>query len=192
VYLGLTGGIGSGKTTVADMFAQYGAYVLRADEFAKAALEPHSPLLPDLIDAFGANIAPSGIVNRQALADIVFNNDIARQRLEGLVHPEVARRLRSAREALPQDAMVVYDVPLLAEKNMADQFDVVVVVEAPLDVRVARLISRGMSHEDALARIAHQASDTQRRAVADYIIDNSGSLADLTGEASRVWSAITA
>ncbi len=166
--------------------------MIRADQLAREALDPDSPIVTELVEHFGQDIAPGGVVDRQKLADVVFHDADARGYLESLVHPEVARRARLARTLAGNDANVVYDVPLLVEKHLEDQFDLVVVVEAPESIRLARLELRGVAHDDARARMASQATDAQRREVADFVIDNSGDWAQLAFDATTVWNDITA
>lgn len=192
VYVGLTGGIGSGKTTAAAMFADFGAIVIDADEQARAALGPDSPMLGTIESQFGPGIVVDGVVDRQALASAVFADEDKRVQLERLVHPEVARRVSSLRASLRDDAVVIYDVPLLVEKNMQSQFDAIIVVQSSMESRLARLEQRGVSQVDATARMNHQATDEQRANVATYVIDNSGDLENLRQQCQQVWSAITA
>jgi len=197
VYVGITGGIGSGKTTVADLFGELfsadGAVVIHADELAHRALAASSRLLPVIAERFGADLIDAlGNVDRRALGDIVFADESKRQALEELVHPEVARLARVAKESAPVDSIVFYDVPLLAEKSMANQFDAVIVVECPIETRRIRLIERGLTLPEIDARIAVQASDDERRAVADFVITNGTSLSDLVKQVESVWAALTA
>ena len=192
VYIGLTGGIGSGKSTAAKFFADLGAIVIDADEQARAALGQGSPLLADIEFQFGPGLVSDGVLDRQALASTVFADEEKRVQLEQLVHPEVARRVRDIRAELPDGAVVIYDVPLLVEKSMESQFDAVIVVHSPAESRLERLEHRGVTREDAKARMSHQASDEQRSAVATYVVDNSGDLEDLRRQCEQVWSAISA
>lgn len=192
VYIGLTGGIGSGKSTAAKFFADLGAIVIDADEQARAALGQGSPLLADIEFQFGPGLVSDGVLDRQALASTVFADEEKRVQLEQLVHPEVARRVRDIRAELPDGAVVIYDVPLLVEKSMESHFDAVIVVHSPAESRLERLEHRGVTREDAKARMSHQASDEQRSAVATYVVDNSGDLEDLRRQCEQVWSAISA
>ena len=192
MYIGLTGGIGSGKSTAAKIFAEFGAVVIDADEQARLALGPGSPLLPEIEAAFGPGLVHGGELDRQALANKVFSDESLRKKLESLVHPEVARRVKHIRETISSDDVVIYDVPLLVEKQMESQFDAVIVVRSPLDTRIERLEGRGIAREDALARIEHQATDALRSAVATYEIVNDGDLAHLRTQCETVWKAICA
>jgi dephospho-CoA kinase len=191
VAVALTGGIGSGKSTVAAMLVERGAVLIDADAIAREVVEPGQPTLAQLVDRFGAQILDErGRLDRAALAAVAFADDASRADLEGITHPaineEFVRRLRDA----PKDAVVVCDVPLLAESVQARArgYQLVIVVEAPEDVRLARLEDRGVPRADAERRIAAQASDAERRALATHVIDNGGDLAALEGQVDTVWA----
>ncbi len=187
--IGLTGGIGSGKSTVARLLAERGAHLVDADVLAREVVEPGTPGLAAIVDAFGQDVlTPDGALDRPALAAVVFGDAQARARLDGIVHPLVRARAVELISALPEDAVVVQDIPLLVETGQAASFDLVLVVEAGTDVRVARLVGRGLTESDARARIAAQATDEQRRAVADVVLDNSGTPAQLAAQVDRFWS----
>ena len=192
VYIGLTGGIGSGKSTVAQIFAELGAVVVDADELARGVLAPGEPLVEVVEQQFGPGLVHEGVLNREALAKKVFANPERRIALENLVHPEVVRRLAAIREDVPAGSVLIYDVPLLAEKAMERQFDAVIVVHSPLEQRLERLEHRGLARPDAEARISHQASDVDRAAIATYVIDNSGGIEELRAQCQTVWQAINA
>lgn len=187
--IGLTGGIGAGKSTVSDTLSQCGAVVVDADVIAREVVEPGSEGLAALVDAFGDDIlAPDGSLNRPALADKAFRDDDTRGLLNGIVHPLVGKRRAEIIEAVAGDAVVVEDIPLLVESGMASLFALVVVVYADAELRVRRLVGRrGLAEADARARIAAQATDEQRRAVADIWLDNSGSPAALAQQVREVW-----
>jgi dephospho-CoA kinase len=186
--IGLTGGIGSGKSTVAALLAGRGAQVVDADRIAREVLEPGTPGLAAVVSEFGAGVVgPDGALDRAALASIVFGDPAARARLDGIVHPRVRARAAEAVAAAPADAVVVQDVPLLVETGQAGSFDLVLVVEADPDTRVARLVGRGLSADDARARMASQATDEQRRAVADVVLRNDGDRAALAAAVDRFW-----
>jgi len=192
VYLGLTGGIGSGKSTAARMFADLGATVIDADAIAKEVLEPGQLGHESIVNKFGDEILDSsGNVDRSALAAKVFENSAELKELEDIVHPAVASKVLEIRESLPAGVTVIYDTPLLVEKKLQDQFDQVVVVLAPEPLRTQRLIDRGLAERDIAARMSKQASDDQRRAVANFVIDNSGSLAQLRAQVQNVWNQIS-
>lgn len=189
MWVGLTGGIGSGKSTFAEMLAELGAVVIDADELARRALAPGSPLI-DVVAQRYPDAVNDGVVDRSKLADHVFADAAAKEWLEELVHPEVRRLAAVARAAAGPDALVVYDVPLLVEAGMEGQFDSVIVVTAPLADRLERLADRGLSREDALARMATQATDDQRAAVADIVVANDGTRADLAAQAASVYDTL--
>ena len=180
--IGLTGGIGSGKSTAAARFAELGATVIDADQLARQVLAPGTPGLAAVLDRFGAELAADGVLDRARLAGLVFADPAALADLNAIVHPLVAERTAELTEAAGPDAMVVYDVPLLVENDLSGGFQVVVVVEAPLPARLARLAERGMAEAEARSRIAAQASDAQRRAVATVVLDNSGSVDELRAQ----------
>jgi len=190
--IGLTGGIGSGKSTVAALLAAHGAVVVDADEIARDVVEPGTPGLVAVVAEFGPDVlSESGTLDRARLAQIVFNDPAALQRLNEIVHPLVGAESQRLISAAPAGAVLVYDVPLLVESGLQDVFDSVVVVEAPENVRLERLTARGVDRQDAVRRMANQATSEQRAAVADYVIDNSGALPELAGQVDRVWAAIT-
>jgi dephospho-CoA kinase len=192
VRVGLTGGVGSGKSTVSARLASHGAIVIDADALAREVVQPGTPGLAAVVERFGDGVlAPDGTLDRPKLASIVFSDEQARADLNAIVHPLVGARTAEAMAAAPPDAVLVYDVPLLVESNMAAGFDVVVVVLADPEIRVQRLAGRGMPEADARARIAAQASDNQRRAVADEVIDNNGSRADLEAAVDALWGRLT-
>jgi dephospho-CoA kinase len=187
--IGLTGGIGSGKSTVSALLAERGAVVVDADRIAREVVEPGTPGLAAVVAAFGdAVLSDDGSLDRPALAAIVFADPDARRRLDGIVHPLVRARAVEITAAAAPDAVVVNDVPLLVETGQAGSYDLVVVVEAEPDARVARLVQRGLTAEDARARMAAQATDEQRRAVADVVFDNTGTPADLEAQVDRFWT----
>jgi dephospho-CoA kinase len=195
LLVALTGGIGSGKSTVARMLSEFGAVVIDADELARAAVDPATPGLVKVVDRFGSGIlGAGGELDREALARIVFDDEDARRGLEAIVHPEVARLLAERVEPYrATDALVVYDVPLLAETGTASVFDRVITVSAPEPVRAQRLASeRGMDPEEARRRMAAQASDADREAIADLVITNDGSLRDLYVQMEDVWRRLAA
>lgn len=187
--IGLTGGIGSGKSTVARLLAERGAEVVDADVLAREVVAPGTPGLAAVVEAFGPGVLTAeGALDRQALAGVVFGDPEARARLDGIVHPLVRARARELIAAMPPDAVVVQDIPLLVETGQSGSFDLVLVVETDVNTRVARLVDRGLPEDDARARIAAQASDEQRRAVADVVLDNSGNPADLAAQVDRFWA----
>ena len=193
MYLGLTGGIGSGKSTAARMFADLGAIVIDADAIAKEVLEPGQLGHESIVNKFGDEILDSsGNIDRSILAAKVFENSAELKELEDIVHPAVASKVLEIRESLPAGATVVYDTPLLVEKKLQHQFDQVIVVLAPEALRTQRLLARGLAQNDIIARMSNQATDQQRREVANYVIDNSSTLVELRDEVQKVWTQISA
>lgn len=189
VHVGLTGGIAAGKSAVARVLQERGALLVDSDALARLVLEKGTDGLAAVQDEFGDRvITADGELDRVEMARIVFGDERARQRLNRIVHPRIrAAARRIVAEAGP-DAVVVQDVPLLVETGQADAFDLVVVVEAPLEERLRRMVEdRGMSRADAEARIAAQATDEQRRAVADVVIVNDADLERLASVANQVW-----
>ena len=187
--IGLTGGIGAGKSTVARELERLGALVVDADAIAREVVAPGTPGLAAVVAEFGDSVlTPDGSLDRPALGRIVFADPAARARLEAITHPLI--RAESARRAAaaPPGAVVVHDVPLIVERGLAAQYDLVVVVGADEDVRLERLVrDRGMTREDALARIRAQATDAERRAVADVWLDNSGTQEELLAQVRHLW-----
>lgn len=191
IRIGLTGGIGSGKSTVARLLAQRGAVVIDADHIAREIVEPGQPALAEIADRFGAEvISPDGSLDRGALAAIVFADSVALADLNAITHPRIAQRTAELIEAAPDDAVVVYDMPLLVENNLTEGWDHVIVVDADRDVRIQRLIERGLDAADIEARMSRQATDEQRRAVADIVIDNSGDVDALETQVAAAWSSL--
>jgi dephospho-CoA kinase len=193
--VGLTGGIGSGKSEVSKRLAALGAVVVDADKAARAVVEPGTEGLARIVEAFGPGVLQEdGSLDRAKLAKIVFADDEARGRLNAIVHPLVHEWMVAADAAAPSQggAVVVHDVPLLAEGGRGGQFDVVIVVDVPPDVQVERLAGRGMPADQARARMAAQATREQRLAVAGIVIDNSGTLDDLDRRVCEVWSDLRA
>jgi dephospho-CoA kinase len=189
--VGLTGGIGSGKSTVARALAGRGAIVIDADAVARQVVEPGTPGFEAVVARFGpAVVGPDGRLDRGALAQLVFNDEAARRGLNGIVHPLVALETQRRVGTVPPGSVVVMDVPLLVEAARGG-YDLVVVVEAPEAVRLERLARRGMDPADARRRIAAQATDAERRAEADVVLDNSGEPTDLDRQVAELWSELT-
>lgn len=190
--VGLTGGIGAGKSEVSRRLAGYGAVVIDADAVAREVVEPGTPGLAAIREAFGDGVLlPDGSLDRPKLGEVVFADPGARQRLNEIVHPLVAARMRDLEQqaAAAGTQVVVHDVPLLAENGLASQYDVVVVVDVAPRVQLERLVrERGLDRAQAQARIDAQASRADRLAVATYVVDNSGSLAELDRQAGELWS----
>ena len=189
VHVGLTGGIAAGKSAVARVLQERGALLVDSDALARLVLEKGTDGLAAVQDEFGDRvITADGELDRVEMARIVFGDEGARQRLNRIVHPRIRAAARPRRRCAGPDAVVVQDVPLLVETGQADAFDLVIVVEAPLEERLRRMVEdRGMSRADAEARIAAQATDEQRRAVADVVIVNDADLERLASVANQVW-----
>jgi dephospho-CoA kinase len=191
--VGLTGGIGSGKSAVSRLLAGHGAVVVDADVLAREVVAPGTLGLAAVAREFGDHLLrEDGSLDREALGKIVFTDQEARRRLEGITHPlirdETGRRFSQA----PPDSVVVHDVPLLVEAGLAPRYELVLVVEAPRELRLRRLADRGLPRDQAEARMANQASDADRRAVADVLVDNSGTLDDLSNRVDQVWADLLA
>jgi dephospho-CoA kinase len=196
--VGLTGGIGSGKSTVSARLAERGAVILDADQAARAVVEPGTPGLAAIVEAFGPGVLTlDGQLDRAKLASIVFANEAALAKLNAITHPLIHEHIRAAEEAAIRaggdDTVLVHDVALLAEWGRAKEFDLVIVVDVPADTQLERLTGqRGMTEEQARARMAAQAAREQRLAVADIVIDNSGSREDLDRRVDEVWADLQA
>jgi dephospho-CoA kinase len=191
LLVGLTGGIGAGKSTVAELLAARGAVVVDADAVARAVVEPGQPALAQLVERFGPGILDGdGRLDRPALAALAFADEQSRKDLEAITHPAINTEFFTRVAAAPPDAIVVCDVPLLAESAQAQArgYTVVIVVEAPLDVRLDRLEARGVPRDDAQRRIAAQASDEDRRALATHLVDNSDDRAHLEAQIDDLWA----
>jgi dephospho-CoA kinase len=188
--VGLTGGIAAGKSEVARLLAEQGAVVIDADAVAREVVAPGTPGLAEVTGIFGPGVLrPDGSLDRPALGEIVFADPELRARLNAVVHPRVGRRMRELERGAGDAGIVVHDVPLIAENGLAGDYDVVVVVDVPPRVQADRLIRhRGMTREQATARIAAQASRKQRLAIAGIVIDNSGSLSELDRQVGELWT----
>ena len=186
--VGLTGGVASGKSTVSALLKEEGAVVIDADRLAREVVAKGTPGLDQVVAAFGAEIlTPDGEMDRAAVGAIVFADEGRRKVLESIVHPLVFERIVELEAAAGPDDLVVHDIPLLAESGRADTFDAVIVVDAPTEVQVERMLrDRGWTREDAESRIAAQATREDRRAIATYVIDNTGTLDDLRAQVAEV------
>ena len=187
--VGLTGGIGAGKSTVAEALARLGAVVVDADQLARRVVEPGSPGLDAVAEAFGAGVlAADGSLDRAALGRLVFSDDAARARLNGILHPRIAELTAREVATAPADAVLVHDVPLLVENGLGPNYQLVVVVTAPVEERVRRLVrDRGMAEQEARARIAAQADDAARAEAADVLLDNGGDRDRTLSAVQRLW-----
>ncbi len=188
--IGLTGGIGSGKSTVTKALAELGAYVIEADVLARDVIAPGTDALAAVVERFGEGVlCADGSLDRPALASVVFGDQAARGDLEAIMHPRIADRTAELIDRAGPDQIIVHDVPLLVEKRMGADYHVVIVVDAHPATRLERLVrERGMSESDARARMAHQATDDQRLAAADVVLSNEGSVADVRAATGALWS----
>jgi dephospho-CoA kinase len=188
--VGLTGGIGAGKSEVSARLAAQGAVVIDADAIAREVVEPGTEGLAEVVEAFGPELLlPDGTLDRPRLGEIVFADPELRGKLNEIIHPRVGARMAELEREAGPASIVVHDVPLIAESGRTDAYDLVVVVDVPPRVQLDRLVRRrGMTREQAEARMAAQASREQRLAIADIVIDNSGSLAELDRQVGDLWS----
>ena len=194
VRVGLTGGIASGKSTVSAILAELGAVVIDADAIAREVVAQGTPGLEAVVAEFGPGLlTPGGDLDRPAMGALVFADAGARKRLEAIIHPLVHRRSAELEAAAEAGAVVVHDIPLLAEVGRAGSFDAVIVVDAPAEVQVARMVGdRGWTREDAESRIAAQASREERLSIATHVVDNTGSLEDLRRRVEDVYAELAA
>ncbi|MEX3610018.1 dephospho-CoA kinase [Rothia sp. LK2588] len=196
--IGLTGGIGSGKSTVAEMLAAQGAVIIDADRISRQLMEPGEEVLARVVETFGPDILDEqGRLDRSRLAQLIFADSVARDALNAIVHPAVRQRSFEIADAAQQaedfSGVIVEDIPLLVETGQVSRFDAVIVVYADLETRLDRLVAqRGMSEQDARARIASQATDEQRAAVATWIVDNSGTREQTEENVKKIWAEIQA
>jgi dephospho-CoA kinase len=188
--VGLTGGIASGKSTVAAMLAELGAVIIDADALAREVVASGTPGLAAVVEEFGEELlGPDGELDRAAMGQLVFNDDAARKRLESIVHPLVFERIVALEGDAAVDDVVVHDIPLLAESGRADTFDAVIVVDAPPEVQVSRMTTdRGWTREDAESRIRSQASRADRLAIATHVIENTGTREHLRNRVAEVYA----
>jgi dephospho-CoA kinase len=188
--VGLTGGIGAGKSEVSRRLAAQGAVIIDADAAARDVVAPGTEGLAEIIDAFGPEILlPDGTLDRPRLGDLVFADPSQRATLNAIIHPRVGTRMSELEQAAGPNAIVVHDVPLIAENGLADAYDLVIVVDVPPRTQIDRLVKlRGMTRDQAKARIAAQASREQRLSIADIVVDNSGSLTELDRQVGDLWA----
>jgi len=191
--VGLTGGIASGKSTVSAILRELGAVVIDADQLAREVVEKGTPGLAAVVEEFGPDLlTPDGDLDRAAMGALVFGDESARKRLEAIVHPLVFERIVDLESHAPAGAVIVHDIPLLAESGRADTFDAVIVVDAPQDVQVARMVrDRGWTEAEALSRIAAQATPEDRRAIATYLVENVGTVEELRAQVEKIYAELT-
>ena len=189
--VGLTGGIGAGKSTVADLFSQKGAVVIRSDELARQVIEPQTPGFQQVIDRFGKDLLNAeGYIDRAKLAQIVFKDDAALKDLENIIHPLVRSKTNQIIDQHTSETIIVNEIPLLLEKKMESLFDFLVIVISSEKNRLERLAHRGLTAEQATARMAKQVSDEQRKAAADFLIVNDGNLDQLEADVQKIWQTL--
>jgi dephospho-CoA kinase len=189
--VGLTGGIGAGKSTVADLFSQKGAVVIRSDELARQVIEPQTPGFQQVIDRFGKDLLNAeGYIDRAKLAQIVFKDDAALKDLENIIHPLVRSKTNQIIDQHTSETIIVNEIPLLLEKKMESLFDFLVIVISSEKNRLERLVHRGLTAEQATARMAKQVSDEQRKAAADFLIVNDGNLDQLEADVEKIWQTL--
>ena len=189
--VGLTGGIGAGKSTVADLFSQKGAVVIRSDELARQVIEPQTPGFQQVIDRFGKDFINSeGYIDRAKLAQTVFQDDAALKDLENIVHPLVRSKTNQIIDQHTSETIIVNEIPLLLEKKMESLFDFLVIVISSEKNRLERLSQRGLTAEQASARMSKQVSDDERKAAADFLIVNDGNLDQLEADVEKIWQTL--
>jgi dephospho-CoA kinase len=186
--VGLTGGIGSGKSLAGEYFAQLGALVLDADDLAKKVIERGTPGFDEVVATFGDGILKNGDIDRKELAARIFGDEDKKKVLESIIHPKVKIAFDEATSLLGEEDVMVYEVPLIVEARVQDRFDYIITVEATLENRLQRLSARGLTRAESQARISAQATSEQRRAIADYVIENDGTPEQLFTQIERLWS----
>lgn len=189
--VGLTGGIGAGKSTVADLFSKRGAVVIRSDELARQVIEPKTPGFKQVTSRFGSEIInDEGNIDRAKLAQVVFNDDVALKDLENIVHPLVRERTNQLMSEQTSETIIVNEIPLLLEKKMESLFDFLVIVISSEKNRLERLSQKGVSEDQAKARMAKQVNDQVRKAAADFLIVNDGNLDQLEADVQKIWQTL--
>jgi dephospho-CoA kinase len=188
--IGLTGGIGCGKSLVAQYFAELGALVIDADQLARAAIERGSDGFDEVLTLFSDSILKDGNIDRRALGELIFKDPIAKTKLENIIHPFVRREFEEAVASLKGDQVLVYEIPLLVETGAQERFDVVITVESEMENRISRLRGRGMHISEIEGRIAAQATREQRIEVADFLIENDGSEDELLRQVENIWDSL--
>ena len=188
--IGLTGGIGCGKSLAAQYFAELGALVIDADQLARAAIERGSDGFDEVVALFGDSILKDGNIDRRALGELIFKDPIAKTKLENIIHPFVRREFEEAVASLNGDQVLVYEIPLLVETNAHEKFDLVITVESEMENRIARLRGRGMHISEIEGRVAAQATREQRIEVADFLIENDGSEDELLRQVENIWDSL--
>ena len=185
--IGLTGGIGSGKSLAAEFFADLGALVIDADQLARSAIERGSKGFDEVVAVFGDSILINGDIDRRALGELVFKDAGLKAKLENIIHPWIRNEFEEAVASLKAGEVLVYEIPLLYETNAQDRFDVVITVEAAMENRISRLRAKGLHISEIESRIASQATREQRESIADFLIENDGSEDDLLRKVENIW-----
>lgn len=187
LIVALTGGIGSGKSTVGEIFADLGARVIDSDQLAREVLERGSSGFDEVVAEFGDQILKNGAIDRAILGDIVFKDPAKLRKLESITHPLIRTAFKDFVDHSPTDSIVINQIPLLVESKASYNFDVVITVSAPAEIRAKRLLKRGMSESEINNRISAQATDAQREEIADFIIRNDRLTSDLIDEVEKIW-----
>ncbi|MFM2214759.1 MAG: hypothetical protein RJA88_128 [Actinomycetota bacterium] len=190
LVVGLTGGIGAGKSTVAELFARLGALVIDADQLARMAIERGSDGFADVMLRFGEDVIVNGDIDRKKLAEIVFSDEQARKDLEAIIHPRVHALFAEAVADLDHDDILIYEIPLLVETGAAEKFDYVITVESEIELRKSRLLKKGLYISQIEKRMASQASEEARTAVADSVIRNDGDEDSLLRQVENLWESV--
>jgi dephospho-CoA kinase len=190
LVVALTGGIGAGKSTVAQNFAELGALVIDADQLARMAIERGSDGFAEVLLRFGDEIILNGDIDRKKLAEIVFSDEAARKDLEKIIHPRVQAIFAEAVEDLEHDDILIYEIPLLVETDAAEKFDYIITVEADIDLRKERLLKKGLYISQIEKRMAAQATQESREAIADYVIRNDGDEDSLLRQVENLWESV--
>ena len=190
LIVALTGGIGAGKSQVAKYFHQLGSYVFDADLLARAAIERGSKGFDEVVTTFGDEILKDGDIDRRKLGEIIFADPTAKNKLEAIIHPEVQRLFEVAKKDLPPDAIVIYEIPLLAESNSRNRFDYAITVESDVETRTNRLKERGLANHEIVGRMAAQASREERIAHCDLVIENHGDQDELLRQVEEIWQSV--
>ena len=187
LIVALTGGIGAGKSHVAKYFHQLGSYVFDADQLARAAIERGSNGFDEVVTTFGDQILKDGDIDRRKLGELIFADPTAKAKLEAIVHPEVKRLFEEAKNSLPPDAILIYEIPLLAESNERKRFDYAITVEADVETRTSRLKERGLAPHEIVGRMAAQASREERVSHCDLVIENQSDQDALLLKVEDIW-----
>jgi dephospho-CoA kinase len=190
LIVALTGGIGAGKSHVAKYFHQLGSYVFDADQLARAAIERGSAGFDEVVTIFGDQILKDGDIDRRKLGEIIFADPTAKAKLEAIIHPEVKRLFEEAKNSLPLDAVLIYEIPLLVESNSGDRFDYSITVEADVETRTGRLKERGLATHEIVGRMTAQASREERVSYCDLVIENNGDEDALLRKVEEIWHSV--